>query len=708
MRLPPNVKVKTKHPDLPGILFKRLGGYVVLPGSLHPDSGRYYDWDYFSPYQDIPALMPPKLLELLEIKENEKSKNLPKVEKDVSREELHHYLKQLNPEDFRSRQSWTELAFVVHFTLGEVGRDIFFAWSNRDDQYLDCQEENEKIWESIKNDKSQNIGFGSLVKMVLDRGGVPFRTPAAIEFDDGFDPDRTRLDKFIDRISKLAPNPSDRVLRKLLQEAQQFGATLWDKTLRREVKECLGLKYPTIDKLYRQVERDRKRELKTQKAKKIDYPEEIAQKVMKEKFEDGDTLIHAINQRFYHYTGTHWTLLRDNEATKLLYDASLELKIKNEAEHEASSKVSPAMTALIARTTKPGNDVFDFAGEIKSVINCANGELWLDPTTGGYDFCRHRPESYLLYCLGTEYDPAAECPIWDKALEGIFAEHEDPAGMIRHLHEIFGYLIQPNKDIPSWFLWHGGGKNGKSTCVEILQATMGEHAVLPRPIHDFGSTNKSQHAVASLVGKLVTVDDDADKDITLPASALKKLAEGKLHEANPKHKDQFIFRSSATPLALFNGWPRIRDITDGMLRRVFIVPFFRQFTLGVNADDSLQRKIKKHELSGVLNRALAGLKRLRVRRRFDEPIDCKNAKQEWLRRSNFIMDWLITCCHRGNGAWTTMHDLYQSYLDWATMSGIRNYSLNTQTQLESYVIERGLKLEIREGDRGFKGISLKN
>lgn len=705
MRIPPNVKVKTNHPDLPDLLFKRLGGYVVLPGSLHPKSGRYYDWDYFSPYRDPPMLMPPKLLELLEIKEIDKSKKSRQGDVDVSTAELQHYLNQLDPRDFRTRQDWVELAFMVHSAVGEAGHDIFFKWSEQDELYLNCLESNERIWESIKDDKSRNIGFGTLVKMALDRGGQPYRLPAATVFNDGYDPTRQKIKAFVERISRLPPNQSDREIRKLIAEAYTFGVSTWDKLLRREITECLGLKYSTVDKFYRHAEKDAKRTEERKKLKKIDYPEAIAAKVLKIEFDDGETLIHAINQRFYRYTGTHWAQLLDNEATKLLYDTSLDLKIKNGAKHEASSKVSPSFTALVAKTTKPSDDAFDFTGEIKSVINCANGELWLHPKTGEYDFRKHDPKSYLLYCLGTEYDQDAECPIWDETLRGIFRDHIDTDGMVRHLHEIFGYLIQPNKDIAAWFLWHGGGRNGKSTCVEILQATMGDHAVLPRPIHDFGSQGQSNHALASLVGKLVTIDDDADVDRPLPASALKKLAEGKLWEANPKHKDQFTFRSSATPLVLFNGWPQVKDITDGMLRRVHIVPFFRKFVLGENADDSIRRRIIKSELPGVLNRALEGLRRLRDRRAFKEPIDCVEAKQEWLRRSNKIMDWMLSACDVGNGAWTSTHDLYQSYLDWAIKVGIRHPQ--TQTSIESHVIQRGLSLETREGVRGFTGIEVK-
>jgi P4 family phage/plasmid primase-like protien len=704
MRLPPNVKVKTNLNDYPDLEFRRIGMYVALPGSLHP-SGRYYDWDRFSPYQKLPMLMPPKLLELLRIEESDERITKSSTQ-DVSFEKVGFYLKQLKPQDFRTRQDWLELAFMVHSTLADDGRELFLSWSTADPLYHDCAEENEKIWESIKNDKeTNNLGFGSLVKLVLDKGGEPYRTPAEVEFDDGFDPRRENIDRFIEKIAKLPPNRSESEIKALIRESAEFGTVLWESEIATELAQCLGVNKSILEKLRKQVDKEAKQAEKAKKSQKVDYPDSVAKKILTEQFDAGKTLINAINQRFYCYTGTHWAPVPDNEITKLLYDTSIELKAKHGAKHEASTKVKGALTALIAKTTKPSNDVFDFAGEIKSVINCKNGELWLDAQTGQNDFRTHSPESYLLYCLDTSYSPDASCPVWDETLRGIFRDHKDPEGMVRHLHEIFGYLIQPNKDIAAWFLWHGGGRNGKTTCAEILQALMGDHAILPRPIHDFDSSNASQHALASLVGKLATIDDDADLSKHLPASALKKLAEGKLWEANPKHRDQFNFRSSATPVVLYNGWPKIKDITEGMIRKVFIVPFFRRFVPGVDEDDTIKVRIKKDELPGVLNRALAGLKRLRERRGFLEPVDCRLAKTEWLKRSNPIMDWLISTCQQGNGAWSSMHDLYQSYLDWSSKIGRRNTF--TQTELESHILQRGLRLETREGNRGFLGIEVK-
>lgn len=703
MRLPENVKVKTTIDEYPDLHFKRIGGYVVLPGSLHP-SGRYYDWDYCSPYDQLPMMIPDKILELLRI-DNDVQKINKTIQQDIHTEEIYHYLNQLHPRDFRSRQSWIELAFMVHSAIGESGRDIFLAWSSRDDQYYGCEEKNIKIWESIKDDKQKNLTFGSLIQLVLDKGGKHYRSTAKNDFKEEFENNQNPFDIYIEKISKLPPNQNDYELKNLIREAHQFGIINWENKFRDEIAVSLGINKSVVDKIYKQIDKEIKREQKEQKSKKIDYPERIATKILKEYFENGRLLIHAINQQFYQYIGTHWQAIKENEITKLAYETSLELKQANKATHEASSKVKGAVTALIAKTAKLGDDVFDFAGNVKPIINCANGELHIDVNRGIYTFKEHSPESHLLHCLSVSYDSEAICPVWDDAIRGIFRNCKDPNGVIRHLYEAFGYMIQPQKDIPSWFLWIGGGNNGKSMVFKILKALIGEHAILPRAIQDLADTGRSNHAIASLVGKLVAIDDDADIEKVLPSSTLKKLSESQTWEANPKHKDAFNFKSSVTPLVLVNGWPPIRDITKGMLRKIYVFPFNRHFKKGIDEDTTLKQKIKEMELSGLLNHALKGLQRLRKRGYFDPPIDCREAKREWLSRSNFVLDWLRTKCVMNNDRWTSISELYRSYNDWALQNHIRY--IGGQTRLENQLYQRGLKTETRNDERGFLGISLR-
>ena len=121
-------------------------------------------------------------------------------------------------------------------------------------------------------------------------------------------------------------------------------------------------------------------------------------------------------------------------------------------------------------------------------------------------------------------------------------------------------------------------------------------------------------------------DDDLNKNIVLPDGTLKKLSEDGQITANPKGFQPFTFTKVCTVVMCCNGTPKTKDISKGFRRRAMVIPFDRGFTKE-EQDPTILKYIIKNELSGVLNKALEGLKRLKQRGYFQEPISCKEAKK---------------------------------------------------------------------------------
>jgi putative DNA primase/helicase len=421
-------------------------------------------------------------------------------------------------------------------------------------------------------------------------------------------------------------------------------------------------------------------------------------------FQEGEHLLHARNQQFYHYKKTHWEVLPPNVVDKYAFEAAQDLATEPDTQFKPSLILPSAERVLVAKTSHV-NDVLRLGSEPPACINTANAEVWLDRKLGDPIIKKHDPKSYLLNCLDTIYDPDAQCPLFDDTLEEIFDDNEDVSGMIRHFLEFFGYVIQPFKNIPSWWIFHGRGSNGKTLLMEVVQAILGD-AVLPRPVADFADTGKNNHATANLVGKLLVLDDDADVNAFLPESALKKLAESKLLESNPKAKDAFTFRSTATPVVLINDWPRVRDLSWGMLRKAYIMPFKRSFE-ALEQDLTRKDKIIEKELPGVLNRALEGYKRLRKRGGFKEPIDCIAAKAEWLRLANPLMEFVASQTHKsGNGTYIKVVELYEQYRLWCqNQGGVRSPLM--QNRFEVSMLQLGYRTDYVDSIKVLLGIEMR-
>ncbi len=76
-------------------------------------------------------------------------------------------------------------------------------------------------------------------------------------------------------------------------------------------------------------------------------------------------------------------------------------------------------------------------------------------------------------------------------------------------------------------------------------------------------------------------------------------------------------------------------------------------------------------MSGVLNRALVGFKKLRDRKnKFDVPEDCISAWDEFFRHANPLIAFLDEQCEKAPGSKLRLMDLRAALKTWAYEQGI--------------------------------------
>ena len=253
--------------------------------------------------------------------------------------------------------------------------------------------------------------------------------------------------------------------------------------------------------------------------------------------------------------------------------------------------------------------------------------------------------------LNVNYDPNEVCPKFDKAISETFRDAKnkedgsDTEEMVRHFQEIMGYLIQPLRDLAVWFLFIGPGKNGKTKKMQTIEELVNKNAIFADRI---GDVEKDRFKIGSLAGKLILLDDDIDHDTKLPDGFLKSISERKLLSGQLKYKDSFEFIACCAPVLLANNYPVTSDISKGIRRRACIVPFDRTFGKD-DSDNKLYPYIWENEMSGVLNRAIEGLERIRKRGGFDVPDACRGAYYQWLIQANPLVSFISEeCIHQSN------------------------------------------------------------
>ena len=437
----------------------------------------------------------------------------------------------------------------------------------------------------------------------------------------------------------------------------------------------------------------------------------LAEMTLRKRFNGGKNLIYNYNSQFWTYNGVYWqTVSREYIGKFVIQNLDL-LRTKMTIKQSENELVTNAVN-LIARLKATADDPLDLKCKPKPIINCLNGELWLN-SKGEYKFKKHKAESHLINVSNVKFNPKATCPKYDAALRETFKKLPDCEDVMRHFYEIIGYILHPEKRPAQFFLFRGHGSDGKTTQMKIISALLGD-AVLPESIERFNTGNfADSHATSSLVGKLLVYDDDLDKNFTLPDGTMKKLAEDGLITANPKGAQPFTFTKICTVVMCCNGVPKTKDVSRGFRRRALVVPFTRGFGYDDGDNDStvnlnIADEIIETELPGILNKALEGLKRLKQRGYFREPISCQDAKNIWLDSANPVAGFIRDCVEvtkQYTNNKVSLNDLYLAYCNYCSE---QNYNrVIAKNSFRESCVELGLTIKSNSRHHNFVGIKLK-
>lgn len=236
----------------PGVEFKSLGSQVVSAGSIHPDTGKHYEWDPLSePLENAPEL-PPGLADLIRRPEPSASCEAGQHSPD----EIAAMLDKLEPTDFREHDRWLRLMMACHHGSSGEAKAEFVTWSVRDPEYTDQADEIAYRWDSLHADeRSGRVTVRTLYNFLIEAGAsdaIP-RGPAGDDFTDDeeddeldalpVDPELSRLNKLYAKVTsggrvrimcRPIANPEDPGRREWTELTQQdFALKLSHKRIER-------------------------------------------------------------------------------------------------------------------------------------------------------------------------------------------------------------------------------------------------------------------------------------------------------------------------------------------------------------------------------------------------------------------------------------------------------------------------------------------
>ena len=231
------------------------------------------------------------------------------------------------------------------------------------------------------------------------------------------------------------------------------------------------------------------------------------------------------------------------------------------------------------------------------------------------------------------YDPAATCPEWEKFVSETFPEDAQELAF-----ELPADLMTPSRSVQKSVLLIGEGSNGKSTYLRALTSFVGGTNAAAVSLHKLES---DRFATARLIGKLANICPDLPSTHLTETSAFKAITGGDDLGAEYKYREAFEFRPYCRLVFSANHVPRSGDASHAFFRRWLVVPFEQTFEPGEQLPrEELDATLSApRELSGVLNRALDALPRVR-REGFTESVSMREAWEEFRAMTDPVSVWL--------------------------------------------------------------------
>lgn len=318
-----------------------------------------------------------------------------------------------------------------------------------------------------------------------------------------------------------------------------------------------------------------------------------------------------------------------------------------------------ARCAIASSTLNQGN-----------VLNLRNGVLNLDTL----ELRTHTADDCFTYCLPYAHDAAADCPRFKQFIREVFVKEdtlETDEELAQLYQEALGYALTTDTEHEAMFWFSGEGGNGKTVAITVLQKLLGP-LCFSVSFEEMGKSNN--YDLADVAGKRVIFSTESERGGKLAEGHIKRIVSGERINARPIYGSPFEFQSTAKIFWAMNDLPVIRDTSNGVWRRLMLIPFLRVFRED-EKDTKLIGKLEA-ELSGILNFALEGLRRLRQQGRFTESSAVRAAVEEYRHESNPVGQWLeertqptYTPGHPPVAYPTTAKTLFEDYRGWAENNG---------------------------------------
>lgn len=227
-------------------------------------------------------------------------------------------------------------------------------------------------------------------------------------------------------------------------------------------------------------------------------------------------------------------------------------------------------------------------------VNCRSGTLRFirDGSTWRPRLDPHRASDYISKLAESDFDPTATCPDFLNFLQRILPDPDIRSFLQRY----FGYCLLGITVEQCLLFFYGAGRNGKSTLIDLMVEILGDYAVT-MSIDSFAGDSRRAGAeatpdLARLPGARLVAASEPEMGVHLKDALIKSLTGGEVISVRRLHQDFFELKPQFKIVLSGNHKPMIKDDSDGIWRRVYLVPFEIQIP-EEDVDQDLPQKLRR-------------------------------------------------------------------------------------------------------------------
>ena len=363
------------------------------------------------------------------------------------------------------------------------------------------------------------------------------------------------------------------------------------------------------------------------------------------------------------YVGTHWEEILDVQIfNDFIRDACRQMELSEDFVDDVPffKNLKKQLELKFSRYTEPEDD------ENIVLVNFVNGTLEI-MRDGTPHLRPHYREDFLRYVLPYVYDPQADCPRFRQFLDEILPDQTVQL-MIK---EYIAYCLVPWSHQEKVMAFLGGGSNGKSKLIGVIEKLFGGTSVAHENIYDL--TRDEVHR-AIIEGKLINVSTENEGRIN--AAVFKTLASGEPVSCKRLYSQPYTMKRYAKLLFAFNDMPQIKS-GYGNMRRWLLIKFDVRIS-EEQADTELGEKLAV-EIPGIMNLVLNVLPDFLKRKKFCKSAAVEQAIKDLEIRNDSVLQFIEDRCETNTTILTKGSSLFEAFCEYCKQN-----KYNEMTNREFY------------------------